>query len=490
MKHLVTITPPTPNGDLHLGHLSGPFLAADVRARTLRQQGHDVLLLSYSDDYQSYVLRQARKLQQDRREIVLRNAAAMLSSLRQADIHLSHFLQALDNEYFAAETGRYVQMLVERGQLQTRETWIPYCRSCEVHGYEGFGRGTCNFCDSPSDASQCEVCARTPDVLRMGEIKCVLCNEIMSARANVTRAFWKIGAQYAAVGVRHLSSTRAALRDYLAEVLAADDDEWPLTRPGESSIPTGMPQVAQVHTWFAGLAGYRATLREYLDATGRGAELDDWWSPQTTMSHFLGFDCAYSHAVAYAALLSLERSGPQNVHYLTNRFLKLEGEDFSTSRNHAIWIRDVVDRYPVDAIRLFTAAHAPEQESTNFSRQTLERWVAEEYGSRIAHGTWRNLGTQGAPPAADSAVSNEIRSLLTHWRRATGDEFSIVRLAALQQQLLALTQATAAGAQSYGWLLFSHCGQALHPSLSNDIDAAVVARNPAARQWLRSVMHA
>ena len=52
-KFLVTITPPTPNGDLHLGHLAGPFLAGDVCARVLRQLGHETLLVSYSDDYQS-----------------------------------------------------------------------------------------------------------------------------------------------------------------------------------------------------------------------------------------------------------------------------------------------------------------------------------------------------------------------------------------------------------------------------------------------------
>ncbi|WP_371924820.1 class I tRNA ligase family protein [Pseudomonas sp. R5(2019)] len=56
------ITPPTPNGDLHLGHLSGPFLAADVMQRVLRQRGHDVLFVSYSDDYQSYLPRKANAL--------------------------------------------------------------------------------------------------------------------------------------------------------------------------------------------------------------------------------------------------------------------------------------------------------------------------------------------------------------------------------------------------------------------------------------------
>ncbi|MEZ5839496.1 MAG: class I tRNA ligase family protein, partial [Hyphomicrobiales bacterium] len=64
-RYIVTITPPTPNGDLHLGHLSGPFLGADVCRRALAGAGHDVLFVSYADDYQSYVPRKTEALERD-----------------------------------------------------------------------------------------------------------------------------------------------------------------------------------------------------------------------------------------------------------------------------------------------------------------------------------------------------------------------------------------------------------------------------------------
>lgn len=68
-KFIITITPPTPNGDLHIGHLAGPFLSADVFTRAQRQKGHDCVLVSYSDDYQSYMLR--RGLEQGRDPVAI-----------------------------------------------------------------------------------------------------------------------------------------------------------------------------------------------------------------------------------------------------------------------------------------------------------------------------------------------------------------------------------------------------------------------------------
>src|SRR5262245_53580764 len=137
-KHIVTITPPTPNGDLHLGHVSGPFLAADVCARVLRQKGHETLLLCYSDDYQSYLLRKARESGRERQQIAAENASAIRDSLQSVGIHLDHFMQAFGNATFLEEVSRYFTLLERNGRLEAQHVAIPFCRSCNVYGYEGF----------------------------------------------------------------------------------------------------------------------------------------------------------------------------------------------------------------------------------------------------------------------------------------------------------------------------------------------------------------
>jgi methionyl-tRNA synthetase len=473
-KFIVTITPPTPNGDLHLGHISGPFLAADVCTRVLRQQGRDALLLCYSDDYQSYLQRKGREAGRDPRQIASENATAIHNSLRSVDIQLDHFLKSFDNATFLDEVSRYFTMLQRSANLQTRRVAIPYCDACNVFGYEGFGRGRCNHCGAPSDASQCEACARVPVMSAMGAMTCVLCRSEMRPR-DQEALLWRIGRHYAGLRKHYENARhRPALAQYLREVLSNDGDEWLLSRPGEASIPV-RDHVEQVHTWFAGLPGYRATLREHLTRQDRVEDLASWWCADTTLVQFLGFDCTYSHAVAYASMLIEERDAPQTIHHFTNRFLKLDGEDFSTSRNHAIWVRELAAQFPADAIRLYTALRAPENEVRNFSRVDFREWFDDRF-CRVLNGAWRSSSTVVAELSAH--VHAQYNSIVAAWRSAVSlEKFSISAMAQVQMRLLELSESAPISDRGFLWLAFSELGKALHPQLSIEIRSALLERS-------------
>lgn len=96
-KYIITCTPPNPNGDLHLGRLSGPFLSADVCKRMLEHDGHDVLMVSYSDDYQSYLPRKAEAIERDPYEYA---AFSIILSAGLADINFDSFPSVYENKYF------------------------------------------------------------------------------------------------------------------------------------------------------------------------------------------------------------------------------------------------------------------------------------------------------------------------------------------------------------------------------------------------------
>jgi len=484
-RFIVTITPPTPNGDLHLGHLSGPFLAADICARVLRQKRHDVVLLSYSDDYQSYLLRKARQTGQEPTDIAATNADAMMKSLASVDIELSHFLKAFGNRYFLEEVNRYFDIVDRKGAIVSRTAPIPYCEGCGVFGYEGFARGTCNYCGGSSDASQCECCANVPDLERMSSIRCILCGEAMESRI-VEHLVWRIGASYGQLSERYRGiNHRSSLKGFLAKRLRQTHDEWPLTRPGEQAIPLERYPDQPIHTWFAGLAGYRATLREYLASSG--GDLHDWWSGDTSLVQFLGFDCAYSHVIAYASQLALERNGPSRLFHFTNRFLQLDGQDFSTSRGHAVWIRDASAKYPVDAVRLYAGLHAPEDEVKNFSLVDFENWVQEWYVPKVAHGTWKRTDARRAAalPKTPCDLGCEWSALFKDWTTATKLEtFSISKLASVQLRAVALIEAAPLDQHDVRWLLYAHLGEAVHPRLSQDIVAALPERHSEALELI------
>lgn len=469
-KYIVTITPPTPNGDLHLGHLSGPFLAADVCARVLKRQGHDVLLLSYSDDYQSYMRRKARQLRKDPFKLAKFNSRQIQLSLEAAGIEVDHFLQASDSAAFKRSAQKYFQHVRDSGQLLKKRTKVFHCKECDVYGYEGLGRGHCNWCGAPSDASQCEACAKSPDVEQMHAMQCMLCQQPMQA-TSVERWVWQIGTHYPVLREIYRGlPQRPALRAYLDEVLPQAGDEWALTRPGDAGLELEELPGQPLHTWFMGLAGYRATLDECLAQRPERGTLSQWWHRDTQLVHFLGFDCSYSHAVAYAALQTLDPDGPAPGVHLTNQFLKLDGEDFSTSRGHAVWIKDIAAQHPLDAIRLFTALHAPEHQVQNFDRQQFETWRGAVY-ERILQRFAADLSV--FDPAAPADVPH-LADIETEWSLAASLEaFSIAGMARAVLRLVARIEQLSGNARLHGWRKFAELVAPLCPELAEEFDCAL-----------------
>ncbi|HSK42247.1 MAG TPA: class I tRNA ligase family protein, partial [Arenibaculum sp.] len=264
---IVTIAPPTPNGDLHLGHIAGPYMAADVYARVQRQKGHDVLFVSYSDDYQSYLQRKGRELGIEPFALGLRNGAMIHETLGMLDIRPDWWMQSGHNPHFRDAVRMFYEGAAARGAIGTRMHRMAYFPAFDVWGYEAYARGACNHCGTSSDASQCEHCAHAPDINRMDGLSCTLGASPLEWR-EVERDYLKVG-MYREF-LRDLYGRhplRPNLRAFVDEVLALPDEdlEWYTTRPHECgvTIPTsGGDRV--VHTWFSGIAGYYAASREYM----------------------------------------------------------------------------------------------------------------------------------------------------------------------------------------------------------------------------------
>lgn len=480
-KVIVTITPPTPNGDLHLGHLSGPFLAADVCARVLKQKGHDVLLFCYSDDYQSYMLRKARQLRRAPFVLARLNSKQIQLSLEMINIECDHFLQAAESDAFAESATYYYRLVRQAGQLRKKATKVFYCDSCSVYGYEGLGRTHCNWCGASSDASQCEECARAPEIDSIDHMTCMLCQGPMEPRT-VERWVWQLGKNFASLRehYRH-TPMRPALRTYLDEMLIDESTTWSITRPGDAGLQ--LDDTAEelreqpIHTWFMGLAGYRATLQEYLEQQPERGQFDAWWNKNTQLVHFLGFDCSYSHALGYAALQSIDQDAPKPGVCLTNQFLKLDGEDFSTSRGHAVWIREIVAQHPVDAIRLFTAIYAPENATDNFDRAHFERWRCEVY-DRIVDSYHRDFSQAFARDANRAEVPVAyVEAAQKKWQAAASlEQFSISNMATAALEVFeSLASIDNLLARQRYWPLFADMVGPLCPDMALELKTLIQA---------------
>lgn len=442
---IVTITPPTPNGGLHLGHMAGPFLCADVYARAQRQRGHDVLLVCYSDDYQSYLARKARELGRTTADVSGQYAAEIADTLERADVKLDWFLRAWDNPHFLRCVAGHWRAVNAAGAIADAAQPVPYCAACDLLGYEAFARGACNHCGAPSDASQCEHCAAAPDATAMHDLHCTQCGAPTGWRAMPRKRF-QIGAFRDALRRDHAASTsRAPLREFLQRTLDLPDLDWPVNRPQEHGIPVEHDgSVELISTWFSGLAGYQACLEEMSAATGRDVIDEFWRRPGTRLVHFLGFDCSFSHAIGYRAILHTLADAPRDAHYYTNAFLKLDGQDFSTSRGHAIWARDVLGRIDAGVLRRYLVRVAPEVAPANFDSAGFEAWVGPaQRECDVLLGQARALGAAGSAALQALDAAPEARALRREWLHATDpDAFSAVALSRVVEQAFAHARGT------------------------------------------------
>ena len=484
---LVTITPPTPNGGIHLGHLAGPFLAADVFARAQRQLGHEAVLLCYSDDHQSYLARKAHELGETEEAVCRRHADDIAATLAAAGVELDHFMRARDNPTFQRGVLGHFELMRRHGAVSRERRPVPYCEHCALYGYEAHARGRCNVCGEWSDASQCEACASAPDPARMRDLHCTRCRQPTGWR-QVDRWVLDLGRFREALAQAHAETPmRAPLAGFIERALAAPDLRWPISRPHEHGVPVvidGRPEI--LHTWFSGLAGYRACFEEHAAQIGRPGRVREWWgSPDTVVAHFLGFDCSYSHALAYRAILTALPSGPRQAHLYTNAFLKLDNLDFSTSRGHAIWARDLLKTVSADLLRLYLARVSPEDEARNFDSAEFARWHPTA-GQRMA--ALQRAAREAGPVRWGAADLAPLALLRDRWRMACDrPHFSVRALAAVVDDAMAFALERARdGTEPPGAALAVLAGvaRAVMPAFSDTLLAALGLPPAEINAWL------
>lgn len=438
---IVTAAPPTSNGDLHIGHLSGPYLGADVLARVRRQLGDDVLYVSYSDDYQDYVQRKAVETGSTPQDVARHYAGVIANTLAKANIVYDNFLRTLDNPLLEEALHTFYNAAKADGALHRRKAPVPYHEKGQLWGYEAFARGTCPNCGASTDTSQCEGCAFPPVIEDMHDLRCVLDGGPM-ARVEVEQIFLDMEKHRDLLkGIYANARFRPQLRAFCDQLLASELRPWAISRPHAWGPAVPDDPNASLHTWFGGICGYYAASREWAQRIGQPDKWRDYWEdPQCSIVHFIGFDCSFSHAVAYPSLLSHLPEAPRVRQILTNYFLNLEGQGFSTSRGLAIWANEFLDHVEADALRYYLALHAPENAEGDFNladfQETVNRDLHQTFAeakNKTGHGVARDISdleTELEPIRAAFAAASTIEGFsLNGMARSLQDLTAMIRRA-------------------------------------------------------------
>lgn len=364
--HLIVAPPPTPNGDLHVGHMSGPYLAADIYRRYTLQQGNRAVYCVSSDDHQSYVDTTAERLGT--------TSAALIAQARR-DIQASFDAYSIGLDRFGQPNAEYVEFVTNfftalAAKRLIRPATVPVLYDAQRGSYpvEAFVSGRCPNCLEGTCGGICEGCGHPNS-----------CTDLLGLDGNryqvrqEERLILDLEQFRPALDdhLNGLGTHRPALRRLIRQLLADKLKPFVLSYKTPRGIDTG--------AW--GLPG------QHLNVWGEMYPGHMYWLTKTAGDaiadaeyvQFLGFDNSYFYVFVHVALaLAARQCGfqwPLPSAFITNQFYNLPNGKFSTSKGNAIWARDLALEYNTDLARLFLALHGPEYQEATFSEPIFKRAV-------------------------------------------------------------------------------------------------------------------
>jgi methionyl-tRNA synthetase len=373
---LVTATPPTPNGEFHVGHLSGPYLSADIFTRYMKMRGIEARYLSGADDHQSYVQTKGQKTGATPQEVARLFGDAMPATLKRARIEMDHFARPNDSAHHAVLVQKVFKQLYEQGALVLREAPTLFCEGCAIYLSEAHVDGRCPHCNEGSGGNACEACGRPNDCVDLKDPLCHHCGSKPVIR-QVPRFYFPLAPYqerleefFSAVEMNvHMKALCVQmLTDGLPDIAVSHPSDWGVP------IPVDGFEDQRIYVWFEMAPGYLAATQELLEAEGNTEGWKGTWSEDhKRVVQFFGFDNGYFHAVLFPAIfLAYDEEIRLPSAFVVNEFYRYEGSKFSTSRNHAMWARELLDHVSADIARFCLAYDCPETEQTNFTLSGLE----------------------------------------------------------------------------------------------------------------------
>ncbi|CAM5549232.1 MULTISPECIES: class I tRNA ligase family protein [Streptomyces] len=392
-RAVVVAATPTPNGDLHIGHMAGPYLAGDVYSRYLAADGRDVIYTTCTDDSQTYVTTTARRLGVSAEQLCAESTAKIERSISAMGLSMEG-LPPIDDRYRATVL-EFFTRLHETDRLRERTVRLPYAEESGRYLYDGLMTGSCPVCLTGSAGGVCEGCGHPNNA-----------DELLGARS-VLEPDSPVTTREVTILVLPMEEYRERLTSYFAErlgrwrphaaqlvreLLARPLPEIPVTVPGDRGIAAPFPETPGqiLYPWVEAMPAVMYSTWWSADRRGERTEaVDELWraGSGTELVYFHGFDNVYHWGLLDLVLLMAH--GDRYVlpeANISNEFYDLEGEKFSTSRNHLIWSADLLAEVPRDLVRFYLALTAPEFQRTDFSTAALT-----EVTERRLIGPWNRL---------------------------------------------------------------------------------------------------
>lgn len=368
-RTLITSALPYANGPVHIGHLAGVYVPADIYARYLRLKGEETLFIGGSDEHGIPITIKARNEGVTPQDIVDRYHTLIKKSFEEFGITFDIYSRTTSDIHRETASEFFLKMH-EKGEFIEQENEQYYDEEAHQFLADRYITGTCPHCHNErAYGDQCEACGTSLNATDLINPKSTLSGSVPVMRKT---KHWYLP----------LDQHEAWLKKWILE----DHTEWKTNVYGQCKswldqglhpravsrdldwgvpVPLSNAEGKVLYVWFDAPIGYISNTKELLPN-----DWEKWWKHNDTkMVHFIGKDNIVFHCIVFPSMLKAEGSYilPENVP--ANEFLNLEGDKISTSRNWAVWLHEYLEEFPgkQDVLRYVLTANAPETKDNDFT---------------------------------------------------------------------------------------------------------------------------
>ena len=414
---------PYANSSLHLGHVAGAYLPADIFARYHRMKGNEVLMVSGSDQHGTPVTVRAEEEGTTPQAIVDRYHPEFLDCWDRLGITFDLFTTTGTENHRAAAHEIFTGLL-DHDLVYKKVSSLPYSTTANRFLPDRYVEGTCPFCGfEEARGDQCDSCGRPMDPKDLIGIRSKLDGDDLEFR-DTEHFFIRLSAMEELISewVTKQDHWRANVRNFTLGYLREGLRDRSITRDLDWGVPVPVEgfEGKRLYVWFEAVIGYLSASREWAQSQGDPDAWRPFWEGDVRPYYFIGKDNIPFHTIIWPAMLMGVEAGyklPYDVP--ANEFLNLEGLKFSKSRNWAVWVRDYLDRFDPDPLRYVLSINMPDTSDADFTWEEFVRRNNDElvatYGNlvnRVLSFTYRSFDGRVPEPVAEAELDAGSLGLL------------------------------------------------------------------------------
>lgn len=360
---------PYANGSLHLGHIAA-LLPGDILARYFRLKKANVLYVSGSDCNGTPIAIKAKQENVTYKEIADRYHLEFEDNFKKLGFTYDFYTRT-DAQHHHQTVQEIFLTLLQNGLIYKKEIEQCYCEEFEQFLPDRYVEGNCPNCGQHARGDQCDYCSAILDPLDLLNKTCKLCGNPPSVK-NTEHFYFSLSklqdelkeyVDFAKMSGCWRSNAIQLTERYLNEGL--HDRAVSRDLPNGVSVPVKGYEKKKIYVWIEAVSGYYSASKQWALSTNQ--DVTSFWKKETISYYIHGKDNIPFHSIIWPSILICLKKEALPTHIVSNEYLTLEKKKLSTSKNWAVWVPYLIEKYHPDSIRYFLTINAPENRDTDFS---------------------------------------------------------------------------------------------------------------------------